>query len=116
MKFAISYLEAKNTELFLYSLGRIIGTQKKPETRYTCLDTINQLEDLYDPVIEILSTIRSNPILFCQLIEHNTEFSNSLAEDIVFFLLVDFTSFENYGVNSLSYFKPLFKVRKEYKK
>eukprot|EP00826_Nyctotherus_ovalis_P026374 TRINITY_DN20607_c0_g1_i1.p1 TRINITY_DN20607_c0_g1~~TRINITY_DN20607_c0_g1_i1.p1 ORF type:complete len:159 (-),score=23.58 TRINITY_DN20607_c0_g1_i1:667-1143(-) len=89
----------------------------QPKLRYFCKDSAKYLGDIYVSLMRFLLIIRDSPVIFRLLanaVEKNKSLADatcdSIAEDIVFFLLADFTSSENYAINCLSQFKLLIDV------
>jgi hypothetical protein len=88
-----------------------------PRLRYYCDSSAKHLGDIEISLMRFLLIIRDNAKVFQHLGEaiDNSERLNEvtrdfISDDIVFFLLADFTSPETYAINCLSQFKPLIDV------
>lgn len=93
------------------------SSKSYPMLRYFCCDSAKYLGDIYTSLMRVLLIIRDNAAVFKfigNVIDKSTTLSEStldfIADDIVFFLLADFSSPENYAVHCLSQFKQLIAV------
>lgn len=91
--------------------------KEKPSLRYYCVDSKRYLEELYGPLISILMILRDDREVFgfmANMIERTKGLEESglsfLANEIIVFLLEDFTSSENYAAHCVFLLKPLIHV------
>jgi len=89
-----------------------------PAMRYFCIESKNYLRELYNPLICALSIMKNDSEVFSfivRMIGKKKGLNESrlwlLANDIVLFLLADFTSPENYATHCVTLFKPLIGVK-----
>jgi hypothetical protein len=100
----VSYFEEKVKEKWLKQVVRTrMKENKKVSAMYMCTNTKKQLKKSYDHIMRALLIIRNNNNIFRCLIqlfdkmsEPTSNVLNSLAKDIVHFLLADFNSSESY--------------------
>lgn len=91
--------------------------RERPGARYLCIDSRNYLEELYNPLICMLSIIKNNDKVFAfivKMIDRAKDLDEAtlafLASEIVTFLLADFSSVENYAAHCIFLLKPLISV------
>jgi len=90
---------------------------KVPAVKYFCANGSKYLEELYKPLLATLLIIRDDSKVFKFIVDMIDKYKgldedtlNYLANDIVLFLLEDFTSVENYAAHCMVLFKPLIYV------
>ena len=120
----LSYYDAKITELYYCDLCKFISTLNSlpasgkdiiyaPLPRFLCIDSRAYLGLLQKPLFESLKIIKEDPhafTIFIKAIDNTKKLDdktlNTLADDIVFFILSDFSEVNDDSVNCLAQFKP----------
>ena len=118
-KVAVSLFEVKNVELYLRDqVKALIQPTYSFPSRHICLNSQDQLEEAYNSIMRALFIIRDETNIFRILVElidkgkipDKTFNLDWLANDIVHFLLFEFTSSEDNYMKCLTQFEPLLNV------
>ena len=117
MKYAMEYFEEKNIEQYYINLYKSIKNKNNIGSLFICQNPKTQFGQASNNIMNMLHIIRDDAIIFQYLvglidrdINIKDDFLDTLSNDIINFLLIDFDSPTDYVLNCLSKLIPLFPV------